>query len=120
VTVSAGAGFGTPTGTVTLSVGSATGNQPKQTQTLNSAGVATFAYNALLGGTYTVNADYSGCWHSRRHPEHMFDGHPVLLRGRRKGHVHNRPGTPDYHAWCAGDEQSMFELHHFDQWNCFD
>ncbi len=60
VTVTAGAGFGTPTGTVTLSVGSATGNQPKQTQTLNSAGVATFAYNALLGGTYTVNADYSG------------------------------------------------------------
>jgi hypothetical protein len=60
VTVSAGAGFGTPTGTVTLSVGSATGNQPKQTQTLNSAGVATFSYNALLGGTYTVNADYSG------------------------------------------------------------
>jgi hypothetical protein len=60
VTVSAGAGFGTPTGTVTLSVGSATGNQPKQTQTLNSAGVATFTYSALLGGTYTVNADYSG------------------------------------------------------------
>jgi len=60
VTVSAGAGFGTPTGTVTLSVGSAIGNQPKQTQTLNSAGVATFAYNGLLGGTYTVNADYSG------------------------------------------------------------
>ncbi|MGB8028118.1 MAG: Ig-like domain repeat protein [Terracidiphilus sp.] len=60
VTVSAGAGFGTPTGTVTLSVGSATGNQPKQTQTLNSAGVATFTYNGLLGGTYTVNADYSG------------------------------------------------------------
>lgn len=60
VTVTAGAGFGTPTGTVTLSVGSANGNQPKQTQTLNSAGVATFSYNALLGGTYTVNADYSG------------------------------------------------------------
>ncbi|HEY1802851.1 MAG TPA: Ig-like domain repeat protein [Terracidiphilus sp.] len=60
VTVSAGAGFGTPTGTVTLSVGSANGNQPKQTQTLNSAGVATFSYIALLGGTYTVSADYSG------------------------------------------------------------
>ena len=60
VTVSAGTGYGTPTGTVTLSVGSANGNQPKQTQTLNSAGVATFAYNALLGGIYTVNADYSG------------------------------------------------------------
>jgi hypothetical protein len=60
VTVTAGAGFGTPTGTVTLAVGSVTGTQPKQTQTLNSAGVATFTYNALLGGTYTVNADYSG------------------------------------------------------------
>jgi hypothetical protein len=60
VTVTAGTGYGTPTGTVTLSVGSANGNQPKQTQTLNSAGVATFAYNGLLGGTYTVNADYSG------------------------------------------------------------
>ncbi len=43
VTVTAGAGYGTPTGTVTLSVGSANGNQPKQTQTLNSAGVATFS-----------------------------------------------------------------------------
>jgi hypothetical protein len=60
VTVTAGPGFGTPTGTVSLSVGSATGNQPKQTQTLNSAGVATFSYTGLLGGTYTINADYSG------------------------------------------------------------
>ena len=60
VTVTAGQGYGTPTGTVSLSVGSATGNQPKQTQTLNSAGVATFSYAGLLGGTYTVNADYSG------------------------------------------------------------
>jgi sugar lactone lactonase YvrE len=60
VTVTAGVGFGTPTGTVSLSVGSATGNQPKQTQTLNSSGVATFTYAGLLGGTYTINADYSG------------------------------------------------------------
>ncbi len=60
VTVSAGAGYGTPSGTVTLSVGSANGNQPQQVQTLNSSGVATFSYNGLLGGTYTVNADYSG------------------------------------------------------------
>jgi hypothetical protein len=41
-------------------VGSANGNQPKQTQTLNSAGVATFTYSALLGGTYTISADYGG------------------------------------------------------------
>jgi sugar lactone lactonase YvrE len=60
VTVSAGTGFGTPTGTVTLSVGSAIGNLPKQTQTLNSSGVATFSYSALLGGTYNVSADYGG------------------------------------------------------------
>ena len=60
VTVSAGTGFGTPTGTVTLSVGSINGNQPRQTQTLNSSGVATFTYNGLLGGSYNVNADYSG------------------------------------------------------------
>jgi len=60
VTVTAGTGYGTPTGTVTLSVGSATGNLPKQTQTLNSGGVATFTYKALLGGVYTINADYSG------------------------------------------------------------
>ena len=60
VTVSAGTGYGTPTGTVTLSVGSANGNQPRQTQTLDSSGVATFTYSALLGGAYIVNADYSG------------------------------------------------------------
>jgi len=60
VTVTAGPGYGTPTGTVSLSVGSANGNQPKQVQTLNSAGIATFSYSGLLGGTYTVNADYSG------------------------------------------------------------
>jgi hypothetical protein len=51
---------GTPTGSVTLSVGSANGNQPKQTQTLNSAGVATFTYSSLLGGSYNVSADYGG------------------------------------------------------------
>jgi len=60
VTVTAGTGFGTPTGSLSVSVSSANGNLPKQTQTLNSSGVATFTYNALLGGTYTVNADYAG------------------------------------------------------------
>ena len=60
VTVTAGAGFGTPTGTVTLSVGSSTGNLPRQTQTLDSTGAATFTYNGLLGGTYNVSADYGG------------------------------------------------------------
>jgi sugar lactone lactonase YvrE len=60
VTVTAGTGYGTPTGTVTLSVGSANGNQPRQTETLDSSGSASFTYNGLLGGSYNVNADYSG------------------------------------------------------------
>ena len=60
VTVGAGSGFGTPSGSVTLSVGSANGNLPKQTQSLGSTGAATFSYPGLLGGTYTVNADYGG------------------------------------------------------------
>jgi hypothetical protein len=60
VTITAGTGFGTPTGTVTLAVGSAIGNLPKQSQTLNASGVATFTYTGLLGGTYNVNADYGG------------------------------------------------------------
>jgi len=51
---------------------------------------------------------------SRHHPEHLFDNH-LLLRGRRQGHFHNRPGNPDHHPRCAGDEQSMPELHQFDQ-----
>jgi hypothetical protein len=45
---------------VTLAVGSANGNQPRQTQTLDSTGSATFTYNSLLGGTYNVSADYGG------------------------------------------------------------
>jgi hypothetical protein len=57
---STASGSGTPTGTVSLSVGSANGNQPKQTQTLNGAGVATFTYKSLLGGAYNVSADYGG------------------------------------------------------------
>ncbi|HVU47267.1 MAG TPA: Ig-like domain repeat protein [Terracidiphilus sp.] len=52
--------YGTPTGSITLAVGSANGNLPKQTQTLNSSGVATFTYSNLLGGTYNVSADYGG------------------------------------------------------------
>jgi hypothetical protein len=60
VTISAAATYGTPTGSVSLSVGSANGNQPKQTLALTSAGTAKFTYSNLLGGTYTVNADYLG------------------------------------------------------------
>ncbi len=61
VTVSTvGTGYGTPTGPVTLAVGSANGNQPRQTQTLDNTGSATFSYNSLLGGTYNVSADYGG------------------------------------------------------------
>ncbi|MGA2170450.1 MAG: Ig-like domain repeat protein [Terracidiphilus sp.] len=61
VTVSTvGTGYGTPTGPVTLAVGSGNGNLPRQTQTLDSTGSATFAFNSLLGGSYNVSADYSG------------------------------------------------------------
>lgn len=60
VVVSAGTGYGTPQGTVTISVGSVNGNLPKQTQTLDSTGTASFSYSGLLGGSYNVTADYSG------------------------------------------------------------
>lgn len=60
VTVSAGTGFGTPGGTVYLTASSANGALPRQTQTLDSNGTATFNYTGLLGGTYTANALYTG------------------------------------------------------------
>ncbi len=61
VTVAAtDATYGMPSGTVTLSVGSANGNQPKQTLALDSTGTATFSYTNLLGGSYNVNANYDG------------------------------------------------------------
>jgi hypothetical protein len=60
VTVSAAAAYGTPSGSVILSVSSTNGSLPKQTQTLNSSGSATFTFSNLLGGTYTVNALYGG------------------------------------------------------------
>jgi hypothetical protein len=60
VTVSAGDGYGTPTGSVTLAVGSLNGNLPKQTAPVDSNGSVTFTYSALLGGTYNVSADYAG------------------------------------------------------------
>lgn len=60
LTATGGSSYGVPQGTVTLSVGSANGNQPKQTQTLDSTGTATFTYSALLGGSYNVAANYSG------------------------------------------------------------
>jgi hypothetical protein len=61
VTVSStSATFGVPTGSVTLSVGSANGNQPKQTVALDANGNAMFTYSGLLGGTYNVSANYDG------------------------------------------------------------
>ena len=60
VTVSADPAYGIPTGSVVLSVNSANGVLPKQTQTLDSMGSATFSYTNLLGGTYNVNANYAG------------------------------------------------------------
>jgi Big-like domain-containing protein len=60
VTVTAGPAYGTPTGNVIVSVSSTNGSLPKQTQALNSNGVATFTFTNLLGGSYTVNALYGG------------------------------------------------------------
>jgi hypothetical protein len=60
VTASAGAGFGTPGGTVYLTVSSANGALPRQSQTLDGNGSATFNYSNLLGGSYTVNGLYTG------------------------------------------------------------
>ncbi|MGD0155094.1 MAG: Ig-like domain repeat protein [Terracidiphilus sp.] len=60
VTVTSGAGYGTPAGSVTLAVGSLNGNLPRQTQPLDATGSATFTYTGLLGGTYNVSADYGG------------------------------------------------------------
>jgi hypothetical protein len=60
VTVTADPSYGTPSGSVIVSVSSTNGSLPKQTQTLNSNGVATFSFTNLLGGSYTVNALYGG------------------------------------------------------------
>jgi hypothetical protein len=60
VTVSAGTGYGTPGGTVFLTASSANGALPRQSQTLDSNGTATFTYTNLLGGSYTVNGLYPG------------------------------------------------------------
>ncbi|MFP5207066.1 MAG: Ig-like domain repeat protein [Acidobacteriota bacterium] len=60
VKVTADPSYGTPQGTVTLSVGSANGNLPRQTQTLDASGSASFSYTGLLGGIYNVTANYAG------------------------------------------------------------
>lgn len=60
VTVSTGAGFGTPSGSVFLTASSANGALPRQTQVLDGNGTATFNYTNLLGGTYSVNGLYTG------------------------------------------------------------
>jgi hypothetical protein len=60
VTVSADPAYGTPAGSVILSVSSANGSLPKQTQALDGTGSATFTFTNLLGGAYTVNALYGG------------------------------------------------------------
>jgi Bacterial Ig-like domain (group 3) len=60
VTVTAAQAYGTPIGSVIVSVSSTNGSLPKQTQTLNSNGIATFSFTSLLGGSYTVNALYGG------------------------------------------------------------
>ena len=58
VTVTSSAG--TPQGSVILSVPGSGTSQAKQTQNLDSNGSASFTLSALLGGTYNVNAVYTG------------------------------------------------------------
>ncbi len=60
VTVTVTSSAGTPSGSVNLAGSSANGTLPEQTQPLNANGVATFTYSGLLGGSYTVNATYTG------------------------------------------------------------
>ena len=60
VTVTVTSQAGTPAGDVILSVSSTNGILPKQTQTLDASGTATFNFTNLLGGAYTVNALYGG------------------------------------------------------------
>ena len=55
VTTKVASGTGTPAGTTTVSAAGT-----KTSKTLNSSGVATFTLSSLLGGTYSVVADYGG------------------------------------------------------------
>lgn len=59
VTVSSTSGSGTPAGSVTIQIPGSGVNQDNQTATL-SAGVATFKFTNLSGGTYHVLATYAG------------------------------------------------------------
>lgn len=52
--------YGTPSGSVILSVSSPNGSLPRQTAPLDANGNASFSFSNLLGGTYTVNALYGG------------------------------------------------------------
>jgi len=57
VTVTVSSTAGTPVGTVNLSVSN---NVGKSSQSLDANGVATFTFSNLQGGSYNVNATYTG------------------------------------------------------------
>lgn len=60
ITVTVTSSAGTPQGSVTLAVPGSGTSQAKQTQNLDSNGMASFNFTGLLGGTYNVNAVYTG------------------------------------------------------------
>lgn len=60
ITVNVTSAAGTPQGSVILSVPGSGTSQAKQTQNLDSSGSASFSLTGLLGGTYNVNAVYTG------------------------------------------------------------
>jgi sugar lactone lactonase YvrE len=60
ITVNVTSAAGTPQGSVLLSVPGSGTSQAKQTQNLDSSGSASFSLTGLLGGTYNVNAVYTG------------------------------------------------------------
>ncbi|HEV2135884.1 MAG TPA: Ig-like domain repeat protein [Terracidiphilus sp.] len=60
VTVNVTSTAATPQGSVILSVPGSGTSQAKQTQNLDSNGSASFTLSALIGGTYNVNAVYTG------------------------------------------------------------
>jgi hypothetical protein len=60
ITVTVTSAAGTPQGPVLLSVPGSGTSQAKQTQNLDSNGSAVFTFTGLFGGTYNVNAVYTG------------------------------------------------------------
>ncbi len=89
--------YGTPGGTVSLSVGSPNGNQPKQTKTLDATGTVAFTYTNLLGGSYNVNANYAGNGDAGASQNICSSGTPACFAGSASKTTFTvTPATPAY------------------------